>query len=104
VILYSNRQFQKQPSHASCAEACLHQQPVGLVEAVTDNPDAVFCPQRWIYLTDASVLTNNVQGPVLRQDHKEWHCQSTTTLCLHTTSNSVSAPPLCTVAVLSKTA
>jgi len=87
--------LQKQPSYTACAEACLHQQPVGLVKAVTDNSDAVFCPQRWVYLTDASVLTNNVQGAVLCQDYKEWHCQSTPTLCLHTTKSLVSASPVC---------
>lgn len=97
-------EFEKPPRYANCAEACLHQQPVGLVKAVTDNPDAVFCPQRWVYLTDAFVLTNNVQGPVLGQNHKEWHCQSTPTLCLHTTRNLVSASPVCKNAVLPVTA
>lgn len=99
LFLHSHWRFQKQSSYAACAEACLHQQPVGLVKAVTDNPDAVFRPQRQVHLTDAPVLTNNVQGPVLCQDHKEWHCQGTPALCLHTTRKTVDASPLCAVAV-----
>ena len=71
---------------AGPTKAYLQQCAVGMVIAVTDNPDAVLWLQPGFHTAYAPVLPNDMQAAVLSQQHKEGDCQWVPILRLQNTT------------------